>query len=106
MELGSNEGIELGNYGGVMVTDWRVTSVCANIRPFKDEPVLRLTPVLDKMMPSKCAPASTSTSKAADQKMFFASAPPVRVTLMFVACTMFRDVLMMNISVALPENVR
>lgn len=89
-----------------MVTESRVTNVCANIRPFKDESVLKLTPVLDKMMPSKCAPTSTSTSRAADQKMFFASAPPVRATLVFVACKMFCDVLMMNISVALPENVR
>ena len=89
-----------------MVTFSRVTAVCANMRPFKDESVLKFMAVLVKMMPSKCAAVLTTTSVAADQKMFFASAPSVRNTVMFVACKMFCDVLMMNISVALPENVR
>jgi hypothetical protein len=69
-----------------MVAVWRVTAVCDKIRPSKLEPVLNITDVMAKMMPFICAPVLTVYTSATDQKMFFASAPFSRITLMFAAC--------------------
>jgi hypothetical protein len=89
-----------------MVAVLRVTAVFEKIRPFKDEPGLNITDVLTKRMPSKCAPSKTITCPATDQNMFFASAPPLRITLVFAVCLTAIVVWMMKISSEVPLKVR
>jgi hypothetical protein len=89
-----------------MTAFWRVTSVCVKIRPFKEEPVVNMTAALTKRMPSICEPVPIVMDSAIDQKIFFASAPPLRTTLMFAACVTFFDVWMMKISSAVPLKMR
>ncbi len=87
VELGAEDGFEepvgtseaigdgamLG--GSSIVAFWRLHAVCVRTRPEREDPVMNVTSVKTKRIPSRCAPAPTSTLPEICQKMFFASAP-------------------------------
>jgi hypothetical protein len=58
------------------------------MRPFKEAPVRKLTEVLPRITPSRCAPAATVTEPETTQTMFDLSAPPASIA--FLPAEMFR----------------
>src|SRR5204863_3253114 len=91
--------------GWVIVACCSAIWVCASALPFMVAPVCRVMAVFERMTPSKCEFAPTIAWPATCQKMFFACAPPLSVTLL--AAAMVRSPLVWKIqtSLAPPEMV-
>ena len=82
-----------------------MTAVCANSLPFADAPVFTATFVLVSIVPSKCAVVPMATDPEVCQKMFLASAPPLRITLVALACVRVPAIWNIQTSFRPPEMV-
>src|ERR1017187_7238966 len=83
-----------------------VTAVCANSRPLTDAPVFMLINVLHSMIPSNCDVVPRTALPAICQKMFWASAPPLRRTATPFSSMRFPDIWKIQTLFASPEMVR
>jgi hypothetical protein len=73
---------------GMRNTFWSATDVWARMRPFEEAPVRKVTEVLARITPSRCAPAPITTEPETTQIMFAAFAPPASID--FLPAAMFR----------------
>ena len=72
--------VVIGPDDAEILLESNVTAVCANARPVNVAPVFIAINVLSRIIPLKTEPVLRVVVPATCQKIFFACAPPVRIT--------------------------
>jgi len=85
-----------------MVVIWRVTNVCAKMRPLREVPVIKVTVVATRKIPSRCEFTPARTTPPTCQKMLEARTSPLRSILAPVPTLTLPATLKIKTSVALP----